>query len=72
MRVPSVGRLTKEAIMSDEDHKQVEEDAKEDLELSDEDADKVGGGGSATGGAGAGKVKFNEFTITKTTDQASP
>jgi type VI secretion system secreted protein Hcp len=28
--------------------------------------------GSATGGAGAGKIKFNEFTIKKTTDQASP
>ncbi len=27
--------------------------------------------GSATGGAGAGKIKFNEFTIKKTTDQAS-
>lgn len=29
-------------------------------------------GGSATGGFGAGKVKFNEFTIKKTTDSASP
>jgi type VI secretion system secreted protein Hcp len=28
--------------------------------------------GSATGGAGAGKVKFNEFTIRRTTDQSSP
>jgi type VI secretion system secreted protein Hcp len=28
--------------------------------------------GSATGGAGAGKIKFNEFTITKTSDGASP
>ena len=28
--------------------------------------------GSATGGAGAGKVKFNEFQIKKTTDNASP
>jgi len=28
--------------------------------------------GSATGGAGAGKIKFNEFTIKKTSDQASP
>ncbi len=28
--------------------------------------------GSATGGAGAGKVKFNEFTIHKTSDSASP
>ena len=28
--------------------------------------------GSATGGAGAGKIKFNEFTIKKTTDNASP
>jgi len=28
--------------------------------------------GSATGGAGAGKIKFNEFTVKKTSDQASP
>src|ERR1041385_5553591 len=28
--------------------------------------------GSATGGAGAGKVKFNEFTIKKVSDSASP
>lgn len=28
--------------------------------------------GSATGGAGAGKAKFNEFTIQKTADSASP
>ena len=28
--------------------------------------------GSATGGAGAGKIKFNEFQIKKTTDNASP
>ena len=28
--------------------------------------------GSATTGAGTGKVKFNEFTIRKVTDQASP
>ncbi len=28
--------------------------------------------GSATGGAGAGKVKLNEFTIKKTSDAASP
>ena len=28
--------------------------------------------GSASGGAGAGKAKFNEFSITKTTDKASP
>jgi type VI secretion system secreted protein Hcp len=27
--------------------------------------------GSATGGAGAGKIKFNEFTIKKTADRAS-
>src|SRR5262245_45406346 len=27
--------------------------------------------GSATGGAGAGKIKFNEFTIKRTTDKAS-
>ena len=28
--------------------------------------------GSGTGGAGAGKIKFNEFTIKKTSDGASP
>jgi type VI secretion system secreted protein Hcp len=28
--------------------------------------------GSATGGAGAGKIKFNDFTIKRTTDSASP
>jgi len=28
--------------------------------------------GSATGGAGAGKIKFDEFQIKKTTDKASP
>lgn len=28
--------------------------------------------GSATGGAGAGKIKFNEFTIKRTTDKSSP
>lgn len=28
--------------------------------------------GSATGGAGSGKVKFNEFTIKRTIDKASP
>src|ERR1700740_1535883 len=28
--------------------------------------------GSATGGAGAGKVKFHEFVIKKVTDSASP
>lgn len=28
--------------------------------------------GSATGGAGAGKIRFNEFTITKKSDAASP
>ena len=28
--------------------------------------------GSATSGAGAGKVKFNEFTIKRTTDKSSP
>ncbi len=28
--------------------------------------------GSATGGAGAGKINFNEFTIKKTVDSASP
>jgi bacteriocin-like protein len=40
-------------------------------ELTDEQLDQVTGGG-ASSGAGAGKIKFNEFTITKTTDSASP
>jgi hypothetical protein len=43
-------------------------------ELADEQLDKVSGGttiGSATGGAGAGKAKFNEFVITKPTDSSS-
>jgi hypothetical protein len=31
-----------------------------------------GGIGSATVGAGAGKVKFNEFTVKKTTDTTTP
>jgi hypothetical protein len=35
--------------------------------LSAKQASRVKGGiGSATGGAGAGKIKFNEFTIKKT------
>jgi type VI secretion system secreted protein Hcp len=35
------------------------------------DIEQVSTGGSATGGFGAGKVKFNEFTIKKPTDWAS-
>jgi hypothetical protein len=48
-------------------------------ELDDRELGKISGGvenpttiGSATGGAGAGKIKFREFTIKKTTDSASP
>jgi type VI protein secretion system component Hcp len=41
----------------------------QDFNLGGETAATIG---SATGGAGAGKIKFNEFTIKKTTDAASP
>lgn len=41
--------------------------------LSPKRAARVKGGiGSATSGAGGGKIKFSEFTIKKTTDMASP
>jgi hypothetical protein len=36
------------------------------------DTSSPSGHGQATQGAGAGKIKFNEFTIKKTTDKASP
>ena len=52
------------------------------VEIQDEELEQAAGGadmtlepsaiGSATGGAGAGKIKFNEFTIKKTSDSASP
>jgi len=35
-------------------------------------ANTIGGVSGATGGGGAGKVRFNDFTITKTSDSASP
>jgi hypothetical protein len=51
-------------------------------DLTPEQAEQAQGGsfnienpttiGSATGGAGAGKIKFNEVTIKKPTDSASP
>jgi bacteriocin-like protein len=42
-------------------------------ELSDQELDQVTGGkGSQSSGAGAGKVSFNPFTITKHIDVASP
>ena len=55
------------------------------VELTENQLDTVSGGsgprafgienpttiGSATGGAGAGKIKFNEFTIKKLSDQAT-
>lgn len=42
-------------------------------ELSDDDLDQVSGGiGSQSTGAGAGKVKLSEFTISKTLDKTSP
>ena len=43
-------------------------DQKEEKELTPDEAAQVQGGDSATGGAGAGKIKFNEFTIKKTSD----
>lgn len=53
-----------------------DEDVREDLELSEDEAGEVAGGdtsiGSATSGAGAGKAKLGEFTITKNTDTSSP
>lgn len=45
------------------------------IEVSSSQLDQIrnaAGIGSATGGAGAGKVKFNEFTIKKTSDKATP
>ena len=39
-------------------------------ELDDSELKQISGG--ATGGAGAGKIKFNEFSIKKVTDSASP
>jgi len=41
----------------------------QDFNLGGETAATIG---SASAGAGAGKIKFNEFTIKKTTDSASP
>ena len=41
----------------------------EDFSFGVENATTIG---SAMGGAGAGKIKFNEFTIKKTSDQSSP
>jgi hypothetical protein len=40
-------------------------------QLDESALDQVSGG-TDTAGAGAGKIKFNEFTIEKTTDAASP
>jgi type VI protein secretion system component Hcp len=42
-------------------------------ELSDRQLDQVAGGiGSQSTGAGAGKVTFNPFSITRKVDRASP
>jgi type VI protein secretion system component Hcp len=42
-------------------------------ELSDQQLDQVAGGiGSQSTGAGAGKVTFNPFSITRHVDKASP
>ena len=65
--------------MADEQNKNrvnIEDLPQPEQELSSEDVKKVRGGGTAdslstedaTGGAGAGKIKFNEFTIKKTSD----
>jgi type VI protein secretion system component Hcp len=41
--------------------------------LSDQQLDQVSGGiGSQSSGAGAGKVTFNPFSITRKVDKASP
>jgi bacteriocin-like protein len=42
--------------------------------LSDQQLDQVSGGGigSQSSGAGAGKVTFNPFSITRHVDKASP
>jgi hypothetical protein len=42
-------------------------------ELSEDELAKVGGGiGSQSSGAGAGKVTFNPFSITRKIDKTSP
>ena len=69
--------------MSDEKDKnriEIEDLSQPKQALTSEEAKKVQGGAdltnstddtaSATGGAGAGKIKFNEFTIKKVTDSA--
>lgn len=40
-------------------------------ELSEAELEEATGGSPSTG-SGAGKVRFNEFSITKTTDGSSP
>ena len=40
----------------------------EDLTINEDTAADVKGGETASGAAGAGKIKFNEFQIKKTTD----
>jgi hypothetical protein len=39
--------------------------------LTEAELDAVSGG-TTTGGAGAGNIKYNEFTIKKTSDMAAP
>ena len=43
-------------------------------ELNEAELEKATGGtiGSATSGAGAGKAKFNEFSVTRKTDMSTP
>jgi len=70
-QIPS--RIEKQRAASPQTHassdKLAKTGRKSDAELTDHDLDAVDGGGgenpttigSATGGAGAGKIKFNEF-----------
>lgn len=44
-------------------HRQAEEDAQEDLELKDEEADKVGG---------AATIKLGDLNVKKVIDKSSP
>ena len=69
MNHPSANKTT---ITSKQPGEQPAKPATGDLtnkELSDGELNKVAGG---TGGAGAGKVTFNEFSIKKSTDSTTP
>jgi type VI protein secretion system component Hcp len=49
----------------------VERDRREPRALHNEDLDQVTGGSQSTG-AGAGKVTFNPFSVTRMIDKTSP